>query len=255
MAVKNRMYNQNDQYEQYESYNQYNNQYNQIQPQLPDKAVEYTVNDELVKLSPSIVRNYLTSGNNNITDQEVAMFINLCKYQKLNPLIKDAYLIKYGNQPAAIVTSKDAILKRAFKNPRYEGCQAGVVVINKSGLEYRIGSIVLPSETLAGGWAKTYVRGYQNPVEVTVSFREYAGYTKEGKLNSMWNSKPGVMIRKVAMVASLREAFPEEMSGLYAAEEVEDREVPQEPVIIEETIEEKPDQQEQSQISVDDIFQ
>ena len=36
----------------------------------------------------------------------------------------------------------------------------------------------------------------------------------------MWRKKPGVMIRKVAMVTSLREAFPEDLGGLYASEEV-----------------------------------
>lgn len=241
MAVQNRMWQQSD------------------QQTLPDKIVEYKVNDETVKLSPSIVRNYLTNGNSQVTDQEVAMFINLCKYQKLNPLIKDAYLIKYGNQPATIVTSKDAILKRAVKNPRYQGHQAGVVVRNSAGaIEYRVGAFVLPDELLIGGWAKTFVKDYHNPIEVAVAFKEYAGYTKEGKLNSMWTSKPGVMIRKVALTASLREAFPEDMSGMYAAEEVgEDETTIDQPVIVQEevVVEEEPLLQVDSQKSVDDIFQ
>ena len=36
----------------------------------------------------------------------------------------------------------------------------------------------------------------------------------------MWAGKPGVMIRKVALVASLREAFPEDLQGMYASEEM-----------------------------------
>lgn len=255
MAVQNRMRPQYDQYDQYDQRNQM-----QAMPQLRDKAVEYKVNNETVKLSPSIVRNYLTNGNQDVTDQEVAMFINLCKYQKLNPLIKDAYLIKYGNQPATIVTSKDAILKRAVKNPRYQGHQAGVVVRNSNGtIEYRIGAFVMPDELLIGGWAKTYVKDYQNPIEVAVAFKEYAGYTKEGKLNSMWASKPGVMIRKVALTASLREAFPEDIQGMYAAEEVGESEsviepaaIVQEPEIVEIQTDQESDDK---QMTVDDIFQ
>lgn len=188
---------------------------------MADKAIEYQVNGANVRLSPGIVRNYLTNGDGNVSDQEVAMFINLCKYQGLNPLIKDAYLIKYGNQPATIVTSKDAIMKRAMRNPKYAGHQAGVIVLKEDGsLDYRTGAFTLPNEKLIGGWARTYITGYSVPIETAVSFEEYAGRKRDGSLNTMWASKPGVMIRKVALVASLREAFPDELQGMYASEEV-----------------------------------
>ena len=190
--------------------------------QIPaTKAVEFEVNGANIKLSPKIVRDYLTNGDGNVSDQEVAFFINLCKYQKLNPLIKDAYLIKYGNQPATIVTSKDAILKRAMRNPKYAGHQAGVIVMKQNGeLDYRTGAFTLPGETLIGGWARTYIQGFSVPIETAVSFDEYAGRKKDGSLNTMWAGKPGVMIRKVALVASMREAFPAELQGMYSSEEV-----------------------------------
>ena len=186
------------------------------------KVVEYQVNGASVRLTPNMVKAYLTNGDGRVTDQEVAMFINLCKYQELNPLVKDAYLIKYGNQPATIVTSKDAIMKRAMRNPRYVGHQAGVIVLNpRTGeLEYRTGALVLKEEELVGGWAKTFVEGYNVPIETTVGFEEYAGRKKNGELNSMWAKMAGVMIRKVALVASLREAFPEQLQGMYASEEM-----------------------------------
>lgn len=188
---------------------------------MPDKSVEYSVNGSTVRLSPSIVRNYLTNGNGNVTDQEVAMFINLCKYQGLNPLIKDAYLIKYGNQAATIVTSKDAIMKRAMRNPNYAGHQAGVIVRREDGkLDYRAGAFTMQGEELVGGWAKTYVKGYDVPIEMAVSFEEYVGRKSDGTINSMWKTKPGMMIRKVALAASLREAFPEDLQGMYASEEM-----------------------------------
>lgn len=190
---------------------------------IDSKEVVYKVNGADVRLTPGMVKNYLTNGDGTVTDQEVAMFINLCKYQGLNPLIKDAYLIKYGNsKPATIVTSKDAIMKRAMKNPRYAGHTAGVVIVKGADAppEYRVGALVLPGEYLVGGWAKTFIQGYSVPIETVVSFEEYAGKTKEGKLNPMWASKPGTMIRKVALVASLREAFPDDLQGMYASEEV-----------------------------------
>ena len=52
-----------------------------------------------------------------------------------------------------------------------------------------------------------------------VSFDEYAGRKKDGSLNSQWSKKPATMIRKVAQVQALREAFPSNLAGLYTAEE------------------------------------
>ena len=189
---------------------------------MQDKSITYQVNGENITLSPNIVRNYLVNGNGNVTDQEIAYFLNLCKYQRLNPLVKECYLIKYGNQPATMVTGKDALLKRAMRNPKYKGHEAGVIVMDREtgNLEYRVGSLVLPNEDLVGGWAKTYVEGYSIPIEASVSFGEFAGYKGDGQLNSMWASKPGTMIRKTALVTSLREAFPDDLGGLYDSSEM-----------------------------------
>ena len=197
---------------------------NNLGPKKPltDKPVEYKCGEETVKLSPSIIRQYLVNGNGEVTDQEVVMFLNLCRFQHLNPFLREAYLIKFGNQPATIVTGKDAITKRAMRNPKYAGQQAGVAVYKPDSgeLEYRTGSLVMPGEQVAGGWAKVFVKGYDVPIEVSVSFQEYVGTTKNGEINSQWSKKPATMIRKVALVQALREAFPEDLGGLYASEEM-----------------------------------
>lgn len=197
---------------------------NSLRPQktMTDKAVEYKCGEETVKLSPSIVRNYLVNGNGNVTDQEVVMFLNLCRFQHLNPFLREAYLIKFGNQPATIVTGKDAITKRAMRNPKFAGQQAGVVIFHpETGeLEYRNGSMVMQNEQLVGGWAKVYVKDYEVPIEAVVSFQEYVGTKNDGTINGQWSKKPATMIRKVALVQALREAFPEDLGGLYASEEM-----------------------------------
>lgn len=191
-------------------------------PQQTDKVIEYKCGEEIVKLSPSIIRNYLVNGNGNVTDQEVAMFLNLCRFQHLNPFLKEAYLIKFGNQPATIVTGKEAITKRAMRNAKYAGQQAGIVIFHyESGeMEYRPGALLMKDEQLIGGWAKVYVKGYDVPIEAVVSFDEYVGRKGDGSINGQWEKKPATMIRKVALVQALREAFPEDLGGLYASEEV-----------------------------------
>ena len=47
-----------------------------------------------------------------------------------------------------------------------------------------------------------------------VSLDEYIRKDKNGKPFSMWKEKPATMIRKVALVQVLREAFPNEVGGL-----------------------------------------
>lgn len=182
--------------------------------------VEYEANGEMVKLSPAMIKKYLVSGGGNVTDGEVMMFLSLCRYQHLNPFLKEAYLIKFGStDPATIVTGKDVFTKRADANPNYKGKKAGVVVLKKDGsIEEREGTMVLPDEKLVGGWAKVFIKD-KEPEYQSVSFEEYAGRKKDGTLNSQWSKKPATMIRKVAVVQALREAFPDRFQGMYAQEE------------------------------------
>ena len=186
-------------------------------------AFEYESNGEKVKLSASTVRNYLVSGGGNVTDQEVMMYLTLCRYQRLNPFLREAYLIKYGNSPATIVTGKDLFLKRANRNANYAGKKAGIIVVNKETDEIaeREGTVYVPeTEELLGGWAKVYIKGHEEPEYASVSFNEYAGRKSDGSLNNQWATKPATMIRKVALVQALREAFPEDYTGLYSPEEM-----------------------------------
>ena len=81
--------------------------------------IEYDSNGEKVKLSPATVRAYLVSGQGAVTDQEVAMFMSLCKYQHLNPFLREAYLIKYGTSPATIVTGPRRATNARHSNRNY----------------------------------------------------------------------------------------------------------------------------------------
>ena len=189
---------------------------------ITDKAVEFKAGEEIVKLSPSIIKRYLVNGSGMVTDQEVVMFLNLCRFQHLNPFLREAYLIKYGNNPATMVVGKDAITKRAMRNASFSGQQAGVVVqqVETGELEYRPGALVLEDEKLVGGWAKVFVKGYQEPIEAVVGLSEYVGTKKTGEVNEQWTKRPATMIRKVALMQALREAFPDDLAGMYDSSEM-----------------------------------
>ena len=66
-------------------------------------AITYKVGGQDVKLSYSIVRNYLTKGNPNVPDQDVVQFMQICRYNSLNPFLGEAYLVKYGDSPAQMI--------------------------------------------------------------------------------------------------------------------------------------------------------
>jgi len=183
--------------------------------------VKYAVGEEEITLTPGIVRQYLVSGSGNATDQDVTMFMALCKFQHLNPFIKEAYLIKFGNQPAQCVVAKGAFMKRADEHPQYNGFEAGIYYRNEElKLEEREGSMLLGGEILVGGWATVHRKDHDMPVKASVSMDEYEQKKSSGEINSQWTKMPATMIRKVALVQALREAFPQEFQGMYEASEI-----------------------------------
>lgn len=193
-------------------------------PQSTSYSVSYESNGELVKLSPESVMKYLVSGGGNVSDQEILMFISMCKYQHLNPFLREAYLIKFGSSPATMVVGKDTFLKRARRHSEFKGLQAGIIVkkirddfdqfIEREGTYYD-----KTEETIVGGWAKVFLKDYEQPFYSSVSMDEYIGKKSNGEVNNQWATKPATMIRKVALSQALREAFPEETIGLYEPEE------------------------------------
>ena len=183
--------------------------------------VQYDIDGETIKLTPKIVQDYIVGNDSPITLPEFKFFATLCKARKLNPFLKEAYCIKFGNQPAQIVVGKDAVLKRAILHPMYDGMESGIIVLTANGeVIERKGTFRLNTETLVGGWATVYRKNWAHPIYCSVSFDEVAQKTRDGRLNSNWGSKGATMVEKVAKVRALRETFIEDLGGMYEAEEV-----------------------------------
>jgi phage recombination protein Bet len=226
-----------------------------------NQALTYKVGNDEIKLTMATVKNYLVSGSaKDVTTQELVTYMNLCRYQGLNPWVKECYLIKYGTQPATMVVSKEAFQKRAEANPNYDGMSAGIITFNpESGeISYRNGAFFLPGEQIVGGWAEVHRKDRNYPCRVEVSYDEYVGKTKDGKVNNQWATKPATMIRKVAIAQALRETFPAALGGLFTAEEqnvaepLDTRpiEVPEEAVVPETTYAEPAYEEQQSLESI-----
>lgn len=189
-----------------------------MQPVKESKPVEIeSMEGQHLTVTFDDVKNFICK---DATVAECRIFLETCKQYHLNPFTKEAYLIHYDNKngdtASTIVLGKTCYLKMAENHPQYDGFEAGVIVLIKDvgELVHREGSIVYRDEDLLGGWAKVYRKDRSRPSYEEVKLSEY----DTGK--SLWSGKKATMIRKVALVHALREAFPSTFGGLYDVSEV-----------------------------------
>lgn len=189
-----------------------------MQPAASSDPVEIEAMDgQRMTVTFDDVRNFICK---EATIAECRIFLETCKQYHLNPFTKEAYLIHYDNKngdtASTIVLGKTCYMKMAEMHPQYDGFEAGVIVFvpEVGELIHREGSIIYKGEELVGGWAKTYRKDRSRPFYEEVNFSEYD--TKK----SLWVTKPATMIRKVALVHTLREAFPATFGGLIDESEV-----------------------------------
>jgi len=187
---------------------------------MSDYVVKYQSDDgQEIVLTPEIVRRYVVSGDARaVTDDEVMMFIQMCKYQRLNPFAGEVYFVKYNGSPATPILSVNTFRKRAAASPVCAGWQPGVIVRKGDELIYREGSLVLDDEELVGGWCKVWRKDWSQPYMATVTLKEYMRVGRDGRPQSTWN-KPATMIAKVAEARALGTVIPG-LQGLYGAEEM-----------------------------------
>lgn len=178
---------------------------------------------EQIDLNLEIVRNVIAKGNN-ITNSEVFSFIKLCQYQKLNPFLGEAYLIKFGKS-AQLVVGKDVFTNRLNEHPKCEGWQPGLILQKENGeIEERKGSFYIKGkEKIVGAWITIKRKDWKEPFLWSVSFHEYyREHEKDGKYVPMgqWGTMPSTMIIKCAITSGARNVFPKDFKGMYGEEEM-----------------------------------
>ena len=164
---------------------------------MKELAVAYSdEKGQEIKLTASDIVEYIST-DSSVTEKEVFTFLNMCKYLKLNPFLKEIYLIKYKDSPATFVISYQTLLKRAEENKNFNGYETEVK-----------GEIPNMSAT-----AVVYRKDRSYPVKIAVNYSEAVKtvmdrQTKELRPTNMWKSMPEWMLRKVALARALKEAFP-----------------------------------------------
>lgn len=170
---------------------------------------------DLQQLDGETLRNFVDP-KHQASPQELQTLLAIVKNRNLNPFTKEVYFIKYGNNPAQIVVSKDAFMKRAEQNQNYDGFESGVIYEDEKGeLKTKKGVILPRKANLIGGWCEVYRKDRSRPVYREVELSAYNTH------KNWWQKAPGQMIEKVAIVAAVRDAFSENVGGLYTADEME----------------------------------
>lgn len=188
--------------------------------QKETKPVVYKdINGEDVSLSLTLLNNVLAPGSN-FTQYEADAYFGICQYLHLNPIKRDCHLVRYGGKPTIVVT-RDCYNDRAKKCKDYQGKESGVCFMDANGVYgERVGTILLPGETLLGAFCKVYMKDHVVPEIVTVSFNEAKRVKDNGDLQAAWKSQPNWMCVKVAEARCLKAAIPEFFAGTYAADEL-----------------------------------
>jgi phage recombination protein Bet len=179
-----------------------------------NQVIQFTdESGDAIQISQQDVYQYICD---KATPQEVVFFMELCRSQRLNPFKKEAFLIKFGGNPASMITAEVVFERRANAHPSYRGMEHGVVYLDRNGeIRKREGTATYRAagETLIGGWACVH-RSDRKDAYAEVSLDEY------NKNQSVWKTMPGVMISKCAKATALRLAFPSDFQGMYLSEEM-----------------------------------
>lgn len=150
--------------------------------------------------------------------QDLRYFLFNAAQRGLNPF-KNQVHAKYhwskdvGKEVLIIVVGIDGLRSIAQKTGKYAGSSKATYVYKEDG------SIESASIKIYGYNPKTGAR--EEVAEGEAYFDEYVQLKRDGTPNRFWATMPRVMISKCAEAGALRKAFPEQLDGLYAPEEIQ----------------------------------
>jgi phage recombination protein Bet len=159
------------------------------------------------------------------TDNELALFIGQCERTGLDPFARQIYAIfrknrSSGKEEMTIQTGIDGFRIIAERTGTYAG-QDGPFWLDAQGVWHESWPHKAnPLPVAAKVIVRKVIGGQVVETPAIANFEEFAP-RYNGNLTGLWPQMPAHMNAKVAEALALRKAFPQELSGIYTKDEME----------------------------------